>query len=77
VRRYRYCVIGIVGLIGPTKSACNRSSGLDVLIGWPLLVAGGLVAFPVSQASHNGFSVIFGNSGRVLRVSYEMCPYLS
>jgi len=50
--KYRYCVLGIVGLIGPTKSVCNRSSGLDVLIGWSLCFASGLVALPFMKFFH-------------------------
>ena len=52
--RYLYWYVGVTGLIGPTRSACNRLSSLDVLIGWSLCFAGGLVALPFSQASHRG-----------------------
>ena len=67
----------MVGLIGPTRSAWRRSSGLVVRIpSFPWFRAGGLVAFPFSHASHRGLFSNFVHSGRVLRVSNEMCPYL-
>jgi len=69
---YWYWFPGVGGLM-------DLPRGLVVLIG-PIFDfrEGDLVAFPFSHASHlGGFPAFFRYSRRFLRVSYEICPYLS
>ena len=69
---------------GPMRSAWSRSNGRSLRI-WVILpfvfcdFVDGLVLFPAIQVSHFGadFPWYFWPSGRDLRVSKEICPYLS
>ena len=75
-KRYLNCFPGVVGVMGPTRSAWSRSRGFPVLMVRSLgcFFAGGLIALPGSQALHRGVSLkYFWYSGKVLsRFPYRL-----